>query len=319
MEYSRTEIGTGLMIVAAGLLAAVVIFVVGDFRNLFTPRIRLEIVFDESHGIKRYAEVRYAGVKIGQVDAIDLDQEHGQRVVLGVMVQRDAEVQEGAVPRIKTLGFLGERYVAIEPPEKQGRTLSDGERLEGRTTVPLEDIGAVLGDLTDQIGETRNQLDSLLNDKEFQENLKATVKNAREMTAELQGLLSENRAAIGETLASTRSATSELDELLTKHKDDLSTTLGNLASLSEKLDAMANDLEVLAEKSRGLMDRNDQEIDGTIADLRATARNARELSSDLKRHPNRLIKIFPDLFPWGGDDGDDKEDEDAAAGAAATP
>ena len=62
MEYSRTEIGTGLMIVAAGLLAAVVIFVVGDFGNLFTPQIRLEIAFQESHGIKRYAEVRYAGV-----------------------------------------------------------------------------------------------------------------------------------------------------------------------------------------------------------------------------------------------------------------
>lgn len=307
MEYSRTEIGTGLMIVAAGLLAAVVIFVVGDFSNIFTSRMRLEVAFEESHGIKRYAEVRYAGVKVGEVSDVRLDQEGGQRVVLDVKVRRDASIQEGAVARIKTLGFLGERYVAIEPPEEPGRPLEEGERLQGSYTVPLEDIGVVLGDLTDQIGETRDQLDALLSDESFQENLKAAVKNAKDMTGELEALLSENRSAISDTLASTRSATGELDSLLTKHKDDLSKTLANLASLSDKLDGMADDLEVLAEKSRGLVDRNDQAIDGTIADLRATARNARQLSSDLKRRPYRLIKIFPDLFPWGGDDDQEAE------------
>lgn len=322
MEYSRTEIGTGLMIVAAGLLAAIVIFLVGDFGNLFRPRMHLQILFDESSGIKRYAEVRYAGVKVGEVAGIGLEQKGGQRVVLDVKVRRDARIQEGAVPRIKTLGFLGERYVAIQPPAKPGRVLEDGDRLEGRDTVPLEDIGVVLGDLTDQITETRDQLNKLLGDEEFREDLKATVKHASEVTDELRSLLSENRSAIDDTLASTRSATGELDELVKKHRQDLSTTLENLASLSDKLDDMADDLDVVAEKSRGLLDRNDKSIDEAIADLRVTARNVRQLSSDLKRHPNRLIKIFPDIFPWGGHDKDDEgkngaESTSAPGGASA--
>jgi ABC-type transporter Mla subunit MlaD len=200
--------------------------------------------------------------------------------------------------------------VAIDPPEKPGRVLAEGDRLEGRETVPLEDIGVVLGDLTGQIGETRSQIDKLLGDEGFRDDLRATIKNTREMTADLSELLAENRKAIADTLESTRSATGELDELLRKHKQDLSTTLENLASLSNKLDGMADDLDALAKKSRGLLDRNDASIDQAIADLRVTARNVRELSADLKRHPNRLIKIFPDIFPWGGNH--DQEEQEGA-------
>ncbi|MFQ5458127.1 MAG: MlaD family protein, partial [Myxococcota bacterium] len=92
MEYSRTEIGTGLMIVAAALLAAIVIFVVGDFKNLFTPQVRLQVVFDDSQGIKRYADVRYAGVKVGEVSEIGFTDPESGKVLLEVEVRRDANI-----------------------------------------------------------------------------------------------------------------------------------------------------------------------------------------------------------------------------------
>jgi phospholipid/cholesterol/gamma-HCH transport system substrate-binding protein len=296
MEYSRTEIRTGLMVVLAALVAAGAIFIVGDFRNFFTPKMKIFVEFDRSHGLKEFAEVRYAGVKVGEVEAIRLTKGSPPRVELETEVRRDAGIKKGSEARIKTLGFLGERYVEIEPPEKGGALLPDNARLVGRSSAQLEDIGIILGDLSEQIGETRKNLDAILGDKTFQADLKASVRRASELTDELKGILAENRPAIRATLGHARSASREMDTILTKHRDQLSATITDLASLADKMDGAADDLDALASKSRGLIDRNESQIDGTITDLRTTAKNMRDLSSDLKRNPHKLIRIFPNIF-----------------------
>ena len=317
MEYSRTEIRTGLIIVIAGLVGAIVIFVVGDFSSLFKEKITFTVVFDNSSGIRKYSEVRYAGVKVGEVQEISFTDSNPQQVVIQAEVRRDANIQEGADARVKTLGFLGERYVDIVPPAVSGKPLEDGAVLNGKSAKQLEDIGIALGDLGSSLAGIRDHLDDLLGDDEFKKNLTGTVERAKELTGELQEMLAENRPAIRDTLSSAKSATSEVDELLREHRDDLSSALKHLASLSEKLDGMADDLENLASKSSALIDRNEENLDRTIADMRVTARNIRELSSDLKRRPHRLIKIFPSIFPSrGGDDAPEEKDEKAEASEA---
>jgi len=294
--YARDEIRTGLMIVTAALIAFAAIFVVGDFKNFFTPKVRYHVVFDRSHGIKKYAEVRYAGVKVGEVKRIRLSDGTPQQVVLDVEVRRDADIRKGAEAEIKTLGFLGERYVEIDPPGKPGPLLSEGATLPGRSSDQLEDIGTIMGDLAEQIGKTRAQLDKILGDEKFREDLKSTVHRASELTGEMKDMLAENRPALRESLGHARSASAEVDTILKDHRKEISSAIMDLASLAEKMDGAADDLETLAKKSRGLIDRNEANIDHTIADLRTTATNMRELSTDLRRNPSKLIKIFPNIF-----------------------
>jgi ABC-type transporter Mla subunit MlaD len=117
MEYTRTEIRTGLLIVLAAVMAALVIFIVGDFRNLFTSKMHVEAIFDASSGLKPYAGVRYAGVEVGEVRAIRLTRDNPPRVSLDLVVRRDAGQKGGGA--IKTLGFLGERY-AVDPASEKG-------------------------------------------------------------------------------------------------------------------------------------------------------------------------------------------------------
>ena len=296
MEYTRTEIRTGLMIVAAAMLAALVIFVVGDFRNFFTPKMRVEAVFDETSGLKPYAEVRYAGVVIGEVRAIRLTEEKPPRVLLDVKVWRDARIQQGSEARIKTLGFLGERYVEIAPPARGGPPLGDGARIEGHATAQLEDLGPILDDLVGNIRETRAQVDSLLGDESFRTDLKDAVKRAGDLTEELKNVLSENRSELKQTLRHARSASGEVDALLKERRDEISAAIKDLASIADKMNRTADDLDALAKRSRGIVDRSESNIEGTITDLRSTARNVRDLSSDLKRNPHKLIWSVPNPF-----------------------
>jgi phospholipid/cholesterol/gamma-HCH transport system substrate-binding protein len=296
--YSRDEIRTGLVIVGAAIIAFAAIFVVGDFKSFFTPKVRYHVIFDRSHGIKRYADVRYAGVKVGEVKGIRISTGTPQQVVLDVEVRRDADIRQGAEAEIKTLGFLGERYVEINPPDETGPPLPEGATLRGRSSTQLEDMGTIMGDLADQIGRTREQLDKIIGDERFREDLKSTVHRASELTGEMKDMLAENRPALRESLRHTRSASAEVDTILKEHRQEISSAIKDLASLADKMDAAADDLEALAKKSRGLIDRNEASIDRTIADLRTTAANMRELSTELKHNPSKLIKIFPSIFHW---------------------
>jgi len=296
MEYTRTEIRTGLLIVAAAILAAGVIFVVGDFRSFFTPRMRVEAVFDGSNGLKPYSGVRYAGVEVGEVRAIRLTKDKPPRVSLDLVVRRDAGIQKGSEARIKTLGFLGERYVEIEPPARGGPVLGEGGRIPGRSSAQLEDMGPLFEDLLGNVRETRKQMDSLFGDEHFRADLKEAVKRAGDLTEELKNVLSENRSELKETLRHARSASGEVDSLLKERRDEISAAIKDLASIADKMDRTADDLDALAKKSRGIVDRSESNIEGTITDLRSTARNVRDLSSDLKKNPHKLIWSVPNPF-----------------------
>ncbi len=296
MEYTRTEVRTGILIVIATALAALVIFIVGDFRNLFTPKLVLEVVFDETSGLKQFAEVRHAGVEIGEVRGIRLTKEKRPRVVLELVVRRDAGIQQGAQGRIKTLGFLGERYVEIAPPPKGGPLLAEGGRISGVATAQLEDLGPILDDMVVNIREARAQMDSLLGDESFRKDLKEAVRRASDLTEELKSTLSENRAELKQTLRHARSASGEVDTLLKERRDEISAAIEDLASIADKMDRTADDLDALAKKSRGIVDRNESNIEGTITDLRSTARNVRDLSGDLKKNPHKIIWSFPNPF-----------------------
>ncbi len=303
MEYTRTEIRTGLLIVLAAILAAMVIFIVGDFRNLFTPKMHVQAIFDGSNGLKPYAGVRYAGVEVGEVRAIHLTKDKPPRVSLDLVVRRDAGIQEGSEARVKTLGFLGERYVEIDPPAKGGPVLEEGGRVRGRSTAQLEDMGPLFEDLLGNIRETRKQVDSLLGDEAFRTNLKEAVKRAGDLTEELKNALSENRAELRQTIQHARSASGEVDSLLRERREEISQALKDLASIADKMDRTADDLDALAKKSRGILDRNESNIEGTITDLRSTARNVRDLSGDLKKHPHRIIWSVPNPFGRDKDEG----------------
>ena len=312
MEYTRTEFRTGLLIVIGAALAALVIFIVGDFRNLFTPKMRVEIVLDETSGLKQFAEVRYAGVEVGEVRGIRLTDEKRPRVLLDLIVRRDAGIRKGAQARIKTLGFLGERYVEIAPPPGSGPLLGEGGRIEGLVTAQLEDLGPILDDLVANIREARTQMDSLLGDESFRADLKQAVKRASDLTDELKDVLSENRAELKQTLRHARSASGEVDSLLKERRDEISKAIEDLASVADKMDGTADDLDALAKKSRGIVDRNETNIEGTISDLRSTARNVRDLSGDLKKHPHKLIWNVPNPFRRD-------KDEEAPASPAPSP
>lgn len=69
--------------------------------------------FDDIGGLTDRSPVRVAGVKVGRVTAIDLDDDLRARVTLEV--REDVPLSIDTAAAIRTSGLLGDQFVALEP------------------------------------------------------------------------------------------------------------------------------------------------------------------------------------------------------------
>jgi phospholipid/cholesterol/gamma-HCH transport system substrate-binding protein len=69
--------------------------------------------FDDIGGLSPRSPVRISGVRVGEVDAIELDDELRARVRLDLAPNLELSVDTAAA--IRTAGLLGDQFVALEP------------------------------------------------------------------------------------------------------------------------------------------------------------------------------------------------------------
>ena len=94
--------------------------------------------FTDSGGLKAGSPVVIAGVDIGRVRSVALE-DYEAKVVLEL--DRDVAIQADAIASIKTRGLIGERFVEIAPGGSD-EIVQPGERI--RETQPAVDIEALI-------------------------------------------------------------------------------------------------------------------------------------------------------------------------------
>jgi phospholipid/cholesterol/gamma-HCH transport system substrate-binding protein len=89
--------------------------------------LRLWALFDQTGGLKPRAPVVIAGVKIGQIMKISLD-EPTVRARVDMNLDPSLQLPTDTVASIQTAGILGDRYVSLQPGGED-TVLKDGDRI----------------------------------------------------------------------------------------------------------------------------------------------------------------------------------------------
>ena len=96
--------------------------------------------FDNIGGLKVKAPVTMAGVRIGRVTAIGLDNQSYEAVVTLTIEPAYNRIPSDTFAKIFTAGLLGEQYVGLDPGGSQ-TYLKDGDRIAlTQSALVLEDI-----------------------------------------------------------------------------------------------------------------------------------------------------------------------------------
>lgn len=111
--------------VLVGLLAlAYLSLQVGGLELGGGDRIVLKATFDDIGGLSVRAPVRIAGVKVGQVSGIDLDED--LRATVSFEVESGLELSIDSSAAIRTAGLLGDQFISVELGAED-EVLRDGE------------------------------------------------------------------------------------------------------------------------------------------------------------------------------------------------
>jgi phospholipid/cholesterol/gamma-HCH transport system substrate-binding protein len=116
------------LFVAVGLGAIAYLSIqVGGVTHAGRGGLVLHATFYQVGGLKPRAPVSIAGVTVGQVREIDLNEDLKARVTLEV--DRDLALPTDSSAAIQTAGLLGDQFVAIEPGGEDD-LLKDGDEFE---------------------------------------------------------------------------------------------------------------------------------------------------------------------------------------------
>jgi phospholipid/cholesterol/gamma-HCH transport system substrate-binding protein len=153
VNRSTIDLWVGIF-VAVGFGAILVLALkVGNLLTLDrTPGYRLEANFDNIGGLKLRAPVKAAGVIVGRVESVRLDQKSYEAIVT-LRIDREVAFTKDTIASINTSGLLGEVYIGLDAG---GDTvmLKDGERIvKTQSAVVIEKlIGQFLFDKASDTG-----------------------------------------------------------------------------------------------------------------------------------------------------------------------
>jgi len=94
-------------------------------------------IFSNSGGLKSGSGIEIAGVEVGRVKSIRL-QNYQAQVVMNL--PWDVKIQEDAIASIKSKGLIGEKYIEITPGGSERAIEPGGKIRETQPSVDLEEL-----------------------------------------------------------------------------------------------------------------------------------------------------------------------------------
>ncbi|MBU2498786.1 MAG: outer membrane lipid asymmetry maintenance protein MlaD [Proteobacteria bacterium] len=134
MRKFDIELTVGLFIIAGIICLGYLSIKLGRMEILGNKGYEVYALFSNSGGLKAGSSVMIAGVDVGRVRSITLE-DYQARVV--VNLSEGIKIQEDAIASIKTKGLIGEKFIEISPGGSD-KIIGPGSRI--RETQPPVDI-----------------------------------------------------------------------------------------------------------------------------------------------------------------------------------
>lgn len=137
MRKFDLELTVGIFLILGVVCLGYLSIKLGKMEILGNKGYQVHAIFSNSGGLKTGASIVIAGVDVGRVKNISLE-DYQARVVLNLPL--GVEIQEDAIASIKTKGLIGEKYIEITPGGSEKIIPPGGRIRETEPAVNLEDL-----------------------------------------------------------------------------------------------------------------------------------------------------------------------------------
>ena len=188
----KIKIGLFAMAGVAVLIAG--IFLIGNRKGMFSPTFHVQGMFKNVNGLQVGNNARFAGINVGVVETIEIQNDTTVKVVLSLdegvrkFIKRDAKLAIG------TDGLMGDKLVQISPGgATSSQEVKDGDQLAAvnpfdvdkmikKITGIADDAGnliAGLSQVVDKVNHGKGSIGRLINNDKMARDLEGTVAQAK--------------------------------------------------------------------------------------------------------------------------------------------
>jgi phospholipid/cholesterol/gamma-HCH transport system substrate-binding protein len=186
----------GLFVIIGMALFMVSVYLIGSNKNLFGETFHLKANFSNVSGLKVGNNVRFSGINIGSVEAIEFVSDTA--VVVQVVIKEEVHkfIKTDAMASIGSDGLMGDKVLTISPGINSKSIVKDYAIIASTKAIEMEDIMESvkvsvdnaqyityeLAEFTSKMNNKNSMLSKLVNDDKMGKSLDATLNNMQNAT-----------------------------------------------------------------------------------------------------------------------------------------
>jgi len=299
------------VLLAAGALALFTLWIAGNPLN--RSYADYDVIFNGPvNGLSEGGEVRFNGIKVGEVTSLRLDRDDPNNVIAHIRIEAQTPVRTDSVAQLNFLGITGVTFIQIlagdpnspmlvpvngvAPQIKTSRTLVD-ELFQGG-----QDLLGVSGDTIKRLNELLSE-DNL---KHFTTTLRSIDLAAAKIAAD-DGVLdnaSEALAQLGPAIAALDAAAKSIEQAAGSISGDVSTLSAEASAALDKIDPLLDQAKTtLAGVGLAVNQVNTQltpsatralrQVGNTAQDVQTMILQLQSLVSQIEQDPSRFVYQQP--------------------------
>lgn len=211
--------------------------------------------FKEAEGIEPGNPIHYAGVEVGMVDKISV--ENGE-AVLNLRFYKDAKVPKDADFSIQTSSVMGGRFVKAAGGHQDRGYLSDGMTVQGKAAPGIDQAMDKMDKLINSAQTMLDGINTVVADPASQKNVKNSISNFDAVSQNLAILTSQGIQIANEIEGITSQINSMLYQLNGDGKatSDARQIMDNLVVASQNAKDISSNAKQISGKINGIMTGN---------------------------------------------------------------
>lgn len=195
----------GILVLTGTLIFTVAVYLIGQKQDMFRNTFTIRAMFNNVNGLQRGNNVRFSGINVGSVMAVDIQNDSTVEVTLRIREDVRKFIRKDALVTIGTDGLMGNMLVNITPGASHADIIDDNDLLNSFSRIKTDDILKTLNmtnenaamltrsllDITEEIQHGKGTLSYLVYDTTLRMQLYQSIRNLRLATEKTNSLLSD--------------------------------------------------------------------------------------------------------------------------------
>ncbi len=299
------------VLLAAGALALFTLWIAGNPLN--RSYADYDVIFNGPvNGLSEGGEVRFNGIKVGEVTTLRLDRDDPNNVIAHIRIEAQTPVRTDSVAQLNFLGITGVTFIQILAGDPNSPMLLPvgGVTPQIKTSRTLVDELFQGGqDLLGVSGDTIKRLNELLSEDNL-EHFTSTLRNIDIAAAKIaadDGVLdnaSEALAQLGPAIAALESAAQSIEQAAGSISGDVSTLSAEATAALDKIDPLLDQATTtLASVGMVVNQVNTQltpsatralrQVGNTAQDVQTIILELQSLIDQIEQDPSRFVYQQP--------------------------